>query len=203
VLCVPLEWLSLLLVLAELPRPSGWRESWPAGPYEGAMQLLLATYVAPLNPPASGLLALGVLLLGCAPAVLRTAFPAQSTAARLGCAAALWTVSWALQVGVGHWLLERNRPSMTTKLSLNSILLSVPLAWDWTRLPSEADFAPHGPKLAPAATRRPAAHHAWTTKPSAVASVGHDLDRPATCEPAVPASEHRPRRSRPVGTPHS
>ena len=45
-------------------------------------------------------------------------------------AVGLWTSSWVLQVGLGHWLLERNNPGMTKQMSLFSVVLSVSMAWD-------------------------------------------------------------------------
>jgi uncharacterized membrane protein YGL010W len=38
--------------------------------------------------------------------------------------------SWAVQIFIGHFYFEKNSPAMATKLSLNSIVLSVLLAWD-------------------------------------------------------------------------
>jgi uncharacterized membrane protein YGL010W len=38
--------------------------------------------------------------------------------------------AWSLQVCIGHKILEGNSPAMTKKLTLNSIVLSVLLAWD-------------------------------------------------------------------------
>jgi uncharacterized membrane protein YGL010W len=40
-------------------------------------------------------------------------------------------VSWGLQVGIGHWLIERNQPGMADQLTANSIVLCVLLAVDW------------------------------------------------------------------------
>ena len=49
----------------------------------------------------------------------------------------IWTIAlllqvmaWFLQVCVGHHLLEQNQPAMTKKLTVNSIALSLLLAWD-------------------------------------------------------------------------
>jgi uncharacterized membrane protein YGL010W len=39
-------------------------------------------------------------------------------------------VAWTLQVGIGHHMVEKNSPGMTTSLTLNSIVLSPILAWD-------------------------------------------------------------------------
>lgn len=39
-------------------------------------------------------------------------------------------MSWAVQVLIGHRMYERNLPAMATKLTINSVFLSVLLAWD-------------------------------------------------------------------------
>ena len=39
-------------------------------------------------------------------------------------------VVWSLQLFVGHYLFEKNHPAMRDKLTINSIALSVILAWD-------------------------------------------------------------------------
>lgn len=44
----------------------------------------------------------------------------------------LQLVSWTLQIGIGHKLIEKNDPSMVgEELTLNSIVLSPILAWDY------------------------------------------------------------------------
>ena len=45
-------------------------------------------------------------------------------------ALAVHVLSWAVQVLVGHRMFEKNLPAMATKLTLNSVFLSVLLAWD-------------------------------------------------------------------------
>ena len=39
--------------------------------------------------------------------------------------------SWCVQVYIGHKVYEKNLPAMTVKLTLNSIVLSPLLAWDY------------------------------------------------------------------------
>jgi hypothetical protein len=41
-------------------------------------------------------------------------------------------ICWFVQVGLGHFLLEGNRPNMAHHLTFNSIALSVLLAWDYS-----------------------------------------------------------------------
>ena len=38
--------------------------------------------------------------------------------------------AWLTQVLIGHGILEGNAPAMATKLTINSVMLSVLLAWD-------------------------------------------------------------------------
>jgi uncharacterized membrane protein YGL010W len=47
-----------------------------------------------------------------------------------GLALLVHAISWAAQVLVGHRMYERNLPAMATKLTINSVFLSVLLAWD-------------------------------------------------------------------------
>lgn len=60
---------------------------------------------------------------------------AHTTAASLGIggalsvATAIQGVSWTGQVGVGHWLIERNHPGMATSLTMASVVLSPLLTW--------------------------------------------------------------------------
>ncbi len=44
-------------------------------------------------------------------------------------AGAIQAVSWCGQVCVGHWLVEKNQPGMTTGLTLASVVLSPLLTW--------------------------------------------------------------------------
>jgi uncharacterized membrane protein YGL010W len=42
-----------------------------------------------------------------------------------------WTIAWALQVGVGHWIWERNQPNVAnrTQVSYLAMCQSVLIAW--------------------------------------------------------------------------
>ena len=40
-------------------------------------------------------------------------------------------IAWFVQVVIGHKLIENNSPALTTKLSINSIVLSLLLSWDY------------------------------------------------------------------------
>lgn len=120
--CVPLEWLACLVALAELPRVGWLRPHW-------LVQLGLGAYVLPLGLPTTAVLAAAQLGLAAAADAVHVSLP--SADARLVAALVAYACSWLLQVPVGHWLLERNQPAMATKLTLNSVVLSVALAWDW------------------------------------------------------------------------
>lgn len=131
--CVPLEWAAWLIALAQSPLSSS---IWFVQPH-WLVQLALSAYVLPLRLPTTGMLACAQLVLPLLVDALHASL--SSVGARLGVALAVWSCSWLLQVPVGHWLVERNQPSMATKLTLNAVLLSVPLAWDFGEVSS-----PHG-----------------------------------------------------------
>lgn len=140
VVCVPIEWLSVLLVLAVHDHRLAWL----------AQSALAGAVLACGRPRAvSTALAVGVLALAwLANAIARAA---HHWSHPLALAAASWTLSWALQVPVGHWALERNQPSMSQGLNVHSVALSVPLAWDWAPL--------HAPPTPAAAAKAAARTH--------------------------------------------
>mmetsp|Transcript_10269 Transcript_10269/g.26704 ORF Transcript_10269/g.26704 Transcript_10269/m.26704 type:complete len:166 (+) Transcript_10269:3-500(+) len=119
--CVPLEWLSFLITLALVEPRLPW-----------AVQGALAALVLACNRPAlvSVCISLGLLVLAqAANWVVIDLVPGRRIHA-IALAAGSCSLSWAVQVPIGHWLLERNQPSMASRLTINSVLLSVPLAWD-------------------------------------------------------------------------
>ena len=123
--CVPLEWLAFLLLLSLLP-PAGLGTTAVAAVACAAAlcHLVLATPVALVAAAAHVLMA--VAALG-----LRNACAASSNP-RGGLAAAVLieAAAWSVQVVVGHRLLEGNAPGMTKSLTVNSVVLSVMMAWD-------------------------------------------------------------------------
>ncbi|KAJ1620602.1 hypothetical protein T492DRAFT_1076761 [Pavlovales sp. CCMP2436] len=121
--CVPIEWFSVLLALSAISQAI-WslQVHWP-------VQLVLAAYAAPLSSPTTVVTGSASLALARIVDFALAALPSVQT--RLVVALSVWICSWLLQVPIGHWLIERNQPSMATQLTLNSVLLSVPLAWDW------------------------------------------------------------------------
>lgn len=115
-ICVPLEWAAFLTAIAAWSRAAAI-----------AVQLVVAAYTAPLRPPWTAYLAAPQFALSfVACGVVQAAGKLGSIAAAL----AMWSVAWAVQVPVGHWLLEGNQPGMATQLTANSIVLSVAMAWD-------------------------------------------------------------------------
>jgi uncharacterized membrane protein YGL010W len=134
--CVPVEWISWLLALAQLPAVAQLSPHWPASPHwllarpHWLVQIALAAYTCPLNPPTSAALAGGHLALAALVDVACAVLP--TVRAQLGLALAAWLCSWLVQVPLGHWLIERNQPAMANGLTLNAVLLSVALAWDWS-----------------------------------------------------------------------
>lgn len=43
----------------------------------------------------------------------------------------LQVAAWSMQIFVGHYIFEKNQPSMASRLTFNSIILSVLLAWEF------------------------------------------------------------------------
>lgn len=111
---IPLEWTATLLFLATLQLH--WVVAISTGLYHGCVG-------SRLSPSA-------------AVAQLVFCSIASRLSERLGqrqsivAAVAMHIVAWFLQVVVGHGMFERNSPAMATKLTFNSIVLSVLLAWD-------------------------------------------------------------------------
>lgn len=115
VVTIPLEWLSWLLVLCVYD-------------LEYVFSAALALYYVVINSRMSLIAAVAHILF---------AFIARNCYMRLGTTNSLLAFgiiqvsAWALQVLVGHRLFEKNLPSMATNLSLNSVFLSVLMAWDY------------------------------------------------------------------------
>jgi uncharacterized membrane protein YGL010W len=53
------------------------------------------------------------------------------TVSALVIAGGSWTIAWALQVGVGHWIWERNQPNVATMTQVSYLAMcqSVLIAW--------------------------------------------------------------------------
>jgi uncharacterized membrane protein YGL010W len=119
-IAVPLEWFTYCLLMSLASRALGGKNLYYA--LLGA----IALYNALLDFPFGWIAAVALLCLsGGAMHIAAHRRPLELV---LG-SVLVHATSWLLQVGVGHWLLERNSPSMATKLSANSVLLSLLLAW--------------------------------------------------------------------------
>ena len=91
-----------------------------------AVSIAIALYALVLDPPRTIVPAAVTGLLGLA--AERLSAVSGRTQMALLVAAFLHATSWVLQVAIGHWLIEKNRPAMQDKLTLNSIVLSPVLA---------------------------------------------------------------------------
>mmetsp|Transcript_3567 Transcript_3567/g.12822 ORF Transcript_3567/g.12822 Transcript_3567/m.12822 type:complete len:156 (-) Transcript_3567:212-679(-) len=121
--------LNVLIHMAMVPVEVGVSLAW-LGLLSPVIPVLLAVgtaaYYLVLQTPYSLLAAAGQCVLGfSALALARRCQPIQLC---------LWTVplyvvSWVMQIVVGHGLLEKKKPAMATQLSLNSVVLSVLMAW--------------------------------------------------------------------------
>mmetsp|Transcript_1167 Transcript_1167/g.3298 ORF Transcript_1167/g.3298 Transcript_1167/m.3298 type:complete len:179 (-) Transcript_1167:236-772(-) len=119
--CVPIEWLAFLVFAASASPVAQLRPAW-------VIQAVIALATGPLHPPATFAGVPALFALAWLAEAIVEALP--SFVARAAAAFTAWTVSWLLQVPVGHYLIEGNRPSMTEALTAASVFFSVPLAWD-------------------------------------------------------------------------
>lgn len=58
---------------------------------------------------------------------------------------AVHTVSWALQVGIGHFVFDKNYPSMTKSLSVFSVMYSLSMSYDCALARFEQNYGSCGP----------------------------------------------------------
>mmetsp|Transcript_24201 Transcript_24201/g.33831 ORF Transcript_24201/g.33831 Transcript_24201/m.33831 type:complete len:158 (+) Transcript_24201:87-560(+) len=115
---VPLEWCSFLAVLCLL------HHSIPL-----FVAILVGSYYIILLPNTLGILAcLSQMCMGFMTMYASAAFENHGVLAT-GCILCLYCFSWIVQVGIGHWLIEKNEPGMINKLTFNSVVLSPLLAW--------------------------------------------------------------------------
>lgn len=68
-------------------------------------------------------------LLSCPLVIAMTSFFHQRTSTMLACS--LWTIAWAMQVIVGHYICEKNQPNLANpkEISSLSVILSVLISW--------------------------------------------------------------------------
>ena len=112
---IPMEWSSTLLVLCCIG------QQWNVAVVTSLYFLLTNSRIA----------------LAASAAQLVLCYVADRLYRRIGfkyailAAISAHVTSWAAQVLVGHGIYEKNKPAMTKKLTLNSIILSVILSWDY------------------------------------------------------------------------
>jgi uncharacterized membrane protein YGL010W len=112
---VPLEWTATLILLSTL------HLHWPVA-------LTITVYHLMLGSRCSLLAAVAHVVLCFIADRIGNCGRGKLSVASIGLCVHL--LSWGAQVVVGHWLFERNTPAMATKLTWNSVVLSVILAWD-------------------------------------------------------------------------
>mmetsp|Transcript_10748 Transcript_10748/g.12765 ORF Transcript_10748/g.12765 Transcript_10748/m.12765 type:complete len:165 (+) Transcript_10748:250-744(+) len=116
---VPLEWCSFLAALCLLHNSIPLFVAGLAGAY----------YVL-LLPNILGLFAgLSQISMGFITTYAMSTTFKNHRALATGCILCLYCLSWIVQVGFGHWLIEKNEPGMMNKLTVNSVILSPLLAW--------------------------------------------------------------------------
>jgi|MDSY01.2.fsa_nt_gb uncharacterized membrane protein YGL010W len=128
---VPLEWFGWLLALGLAPRRL---LHWPFGVSVGVYHALV---VRPAGLAVASFLA-QIAMAVCVDRVVAAISGAWHV---LAIAVTIHASSWAVQVLVGHYRVEKNKPGLATQLTLNSVLLSVPMAWHAPRkedVPDEA-----------------------------------------------------------------
>uniref|UniRef100_A0A7S3Z7L6 Uncharacterized protein n=1 Tax=Lotharella globosa TaxID=91324 RepID=A0A7S3Z7L6_9EUKA len=116
---VPLEWWSFLLAATAIHNAMPWAIALGSAGY----YLLLSSK---LNATTHIGASIAQVVMAFAATRLALLGSIRST---LLCAGTVHGISWALQVGVGHWMIEKNNPGMATQLTMNSIILSPLLAW--------------------------------------------------------------------------
>ena len=114
VVCVPLEWLSFLVVAAYVN-------------LHITLSLLIAGYYLLLDSNAKIQSSITHVVLALVASLIYN--HAGSSKAWI-IALAIQAVAWTAQVGIGHYFFEQNSPAMKDKLTANSIVLSVLLAWE-------------------------------------------------------------------------
>jgi uncharacterized membrane protein YGL010W len=116
VITVPMEWFSWYVVL-----------SYAYSAVPAVIGLVIAAYYAVLGVKDSLIASLAMVTLG----LLASSSPHYMTVyIGVPFAIVLQSIAWFVQVQVGHFIFEQNKPGMLTKLTINSIVLSLLLAWD-------------------------------------------------------------------------
>lgn len=114
-ICVPIEWFGFVLLLNFVHLHNA--VSWGTALYYLVLQTRVK-YIA----------ATGHILFGFASQYLFVSLGNWMLV--MATALVMELVAWFAQIVVGHKFIEKNSPGMQTQLTLNSIVLSVLLAWD-------------------------------------------------------------------------
>lgn len=114
-IAIPIEWASWLIFLCYL------QCHWMVATGTACYYLMIGSQISYIAAPAQ-------LIFAFISSKICLAF--DNVYNSIIFAIGLQIVSWSLQVGVGHKLIEKNNPGMTTSLTFNSIILSPILAWD-------------------------------------------------------------------------
>jgi uncharacterized membrane protein YGL010W len=115
--CVPLEW-TAFLILANVVQ------------LHYVVSVIIAAYYLLLHSKAKYIAAIGHMVLAFVSTVIYSGARSLGWWYVMVVAVGMQLGAWTLQVGVGHHMFEKKSPAMTDKLTLNSIILSVILAWD-------------------------------------------------------------------------
>jgi uncharacterized membrane protein YGL010W len=127
-ICIPIEWYCFLLFLSYLPSLSFSLSSFSLS-FHWMISIMISVYYM-LIPQSKMKFFASFLHIFLAYAVDHTVRYFQWNT-RLILTCCLYFVSWFIQVFIGHYYFEKNSPAMTKKLTLNSIILSVLLSWDY------------------------------------------------------------------------
>lgn len=119
-ICVPIEWLSWFLLCCYVTSP------FPIATIIALYYMMIGSYD---SYKASAL----ILLLSCGAIILFNVLNKYSWWVVL----ILQVFSWLIQVRIGHFYYERNRPGMMEMITVNSIVLSLFLAVDTTTIRSD------------------------------------------------------------------
>lgn len=113
---VPIEWTSWLMMMSIV------RLQW-------MVALTVAVYYLTLSRSMSYYAACGQIISAALSSYLCNCMQSNISNVTL-LAASIQFACWIIQVLIGHYIFEQNSPSMSTRLTLNSVILSLLLAWD-------------------------------------------------------------------------
>jgi uncharacterized membrane protein YGL010W len=116
-ICIPVEWFSWLIIIKYIHSNLPWLISISVAIYYLLIQQKRIIYLASFAHILFALMIDQLFIM--------------FSRSYLWIAALIFNlISWAIQILIGHYYFEKNSPGMATKLTLNSIVLSVLLCWD-------------------------------------------------------------------------